>query len=240
MPGKPNFFLVGAPKCGTTSYFHYLSLHPNLFAPSIKEPYFFCDDFEILKGGQTLDDYLDLFSEAGSAHHAIGEASVTYMYSTVAMQNIFEFDPTSRIIAMIRNPCQLVYSLHSHLLYLMEEEEADFEVAWSLQDDRLQGTNVPKKCQEPFFLQYREVGLHDRVPRPATVRTRGVPGPQRQQGPQEPDNRPSDQGQERSRFVISDRDRKKGVGPARGRSPGKAAGVEQGRCTPFSLVARNA
>ena len=41
---KPNFFIVGAPKSGTTSLFHYLEQHPEIFIPSIKEPRYFISD----------------------------------------------------------------------------------------------------------------------------------------------------------------------------------------------------
>jgi len=159
MQSRPNFFIVGAPKSGTTSLFHYLSLHPNLFASPVKEPYFFCDDFKNLKAGQTLDDYLALFEGASDKHQAIGEASVSYLYSNSAISNIREFNSDARIIVMVRNPCELVYSVHSQLLYLLDEQEKDFEKAWMLQNERSKGINIPKKTREPFFLQYREIGM---------------------------------------------------------------------------------
>lgn len=40
----PNFFIVGAPKCGTTAWATYLSNHPDIFVPKAKEPHFFTTD----------------------------------------------------------------------------------------------------------------------------------------------------------------------------------------------------
>ena len=44
MAAKPNFFIVGAPKCGTTALYEYLRPHPNVFMPEIKEPHYFAKD----------------------------------------------------------------------------------------------------------------------------------------------------------------------------------------------------
>ncbi|MCH9035408.1 MAG: sulfotransferase [Planctomycetes bacterium] len=41
---KPDFFIVGAPKCGTTSLYEYLRQHPEVFMSRIKEPHFFGRD----------------------------------------------------------------------------------------------------------------------------------------------------------------------------------------------------
>ncbi len=59
---------------------------------------------------------------------------------------------------MLRNPVQIVQSLHMHSLAMLSEDERDFKKAWALQDMRAQGKRIPAKCLEPFFLQYREVG----------------------------------------------------------------------------------
>lgn len=43
---KPNFFIVGAPKCGTTSLAHWLAGHPQVFMSPVKEPHFFNTDYQ--------------------------------------------------------------------------------------------------------------------------------------------------------------------------------------------------
>jgi len=155
---KPNFFIVGAPKCGTTSFFHYLSMHPEIFAPAVKEPHFFCEDFPGIRFVTGLDEYHQLFLDAGDRHLAIGEASPAYMYSTVAIERIRQYQPSAKLIVMLRNPIELVYSLHSQQLSTLNEDQQDFATAWALQGERLGGKSIPGTCLEPFFLQYGEIG----------------------------------------------------------------------------------
>lgn len=155
---KPNFFIVGAPKCGTTALYEYLRLHPNVFMPELKEPHFFARDLGTYPRIKTLDEYTELFSGATDRHQRVGEASVYYLRSSVAIRNIREFNPEARIIAMFRNPVDMVYSLHSQLLYWSEEVEPDFETAWRLQERRRRGLDLPPKSRGAFLLQYEEAG----------------------------------------------------------------------------------
>jgi hypothetical protein len=60
---------------------------------------------------------------------------------------------------MIRNPVDMLHSLHSQLLYNLDEDVADFEAAWSLQKQRENHQKLPKWCRVPEFLQYKKVGL---------------------------------------------------------------------------------
>ena len=155
---RPNFFIVGAPKCGTTALYEYLHPHPNVFMPKVKEPHFFASDLGAYPAIKTLDDYTKLFAESTGEHTRLGEASVYYLRSSTAIHNIHEYNPDARIIAMFRNPVDMVHSLHSQLLYWSYETESDFEKAWRLQDRRRQGLDLPRSCPEPKLLQYKEIG----------------------------------------------------------------------------------
>ena len=75
MSRKPDFFIVGAPKCGTTALFRYLTAHPAVFIPEIKEPNYFCTDLPMDGRVATLNEYEALFSSA-QPHALTGEASV--------------------------------------------------------------------------------------------------------------------------------------------------------------------
>lgn len=156
---RPDFFIVGAPKCGTTALSEYLRAHPSIFFCEPKEPNFFNRDFDYYHSGNpdSIDSYLDLFANATDGHKAIGEASVWYLHSKVAAELIFEFDPDARIIAMVRNPIALASSLHRQLLYVMDEDVESFEAAWDLQEERSAGNSIPEKCRQPAFLQYQTV-----------------------------------------------------------------------------------
>jgi len=158
LAGRPNFFIVGAPKCGTTALHEYLRLHPNIFLPKLKEPHFFATDLGAYPTVKTLDEYTKLFAASMPEQLRIGESSVYYLRSAVALANIREFNPEARIIAMFRNPVDMVHALHGQLLYVGIETVADFETAWRLQERRSQGTELPPKIRSPLLLQYSQVG----------------------------------------------------------------------------------
>lgn len=147
---KPNFFIVGAPKAGTTSLSSYLSDHPQVFIPKNKEPSFFVRRFIIDERRLRLrpylrseEGYLELFSEVKEQHKAIGDASVNYLRFSEALEDIKRFNPEAKIIVLVRNPVDLVQSLHAQLLYEFRETERDFARAWRLQFDREQGHHLP-------------------------------------------------------------------------------------------------
>ena len=81
---RPNFFIAGAAKSGTSAMWRYLSTHPDIFFSRLKEPHFFASDLDdsVVRNPElTMDDYLSLFDDAGDAK-VVGEASVHYLFST--------------------------------------------------------------------------------------------------------------------------------------------------------------
>ncbi|MGH6917730.1 MAG: sulfotransferase, partial [Geminicoccaceae bacterium] len=77
----PDFFIVGAPKCGTTALYNYLRDHPRIFLPERKEVHFFCDDlnFPTRSAIRDWNEYLALFVGA-TDYMLIGETSASYLY----------------------------------------------------------------------------------------------------------------------------------------------------------------
>jgi hypothetical protein len=106
-----------------------------------------------------MEKYLKLFNGATQQHLACGEASVLYLASKVAVPEILRFNPQARFIVILRNPVDLVHSLHSQVARNDGETVADFESAWKLQEDRAKGRYIPKSCLEPAILQYRQIGM---------------------------------------------------------------------------------
>lgn len=157
---KPDFFIAGAPRCGTTALYTYLSEHPNIFMSEVKELNYFASDFP---GVQKIafnsdDDYLKVFSSAGDNHQAVGEASPFYLYSEHAFNNILAFNPRSKIILTLRSPVQFVQSFHRLNLSLLREDEEDLEKAWNLQEERSLGRHIPSSSREPQLILYGELG----------------------------------------------------------------------------------
>jgi len=108
---KPNFLIVGAAKCGTTSLFEYLRRHPDVYMPGSKELSYFAGKNETNTG--TFDDYLKFFSNAKNESR-VGEASSAYLYSTSAPLKIASaLGKSTKIIILLRNPIEMAYSLWS-------------------------------------------------------------------------------------------------------------------------------
>ncbi|MFV1965103.1 MAG: sulfotransferase [Pirellulaceae bacterium] len=154
----PNFFLVGAPRCGTTAMFRWLRRHPHVFLPALKECHYLATDFGRFRSVQTEEQYRRLFCEVRDEHVAVGEASVMYLYSSVAIENILDRYPQATILVALRNPLELVYSWHGQLLVTMQEDQADFEEAWLRQADRIEGRSLPPHCTVPQALHYSQMG----------------------------------------------------------------------------------
>ena len=124
----PNLFLVGAPKCGTTTLHHWLSLHPDVFMSKIKEPAFFCKfgnvDWQgpggdVFKKGIINDKmtYQSLFT-ATVTHRWIGEASSDYLWVERAPSRIAKQcgRNNTKIIIVVRNHVERAFSEYSHLI----------------------------------------------------------------------------------------------------------------------------
>lgn len=109
----PTFLIVGAAKSGTTSMYHYLRAHPDVFMPYLKEPGFLTgpEPFGTVK---TLDHYADLFADA-EGRRAVGEASPIYLPDPQAPPRIEDvLGRDVQILIMLRNPVDMVHSLWSH------------------------------------------------------------------------------------------------------------------------------
>jgi len=151
----PNLFIVGAPKCGTTSMHTYLGQHPEIFMCEPKEPYYFLTDM-LHKDRYNTKAYFALFKKAKNVKYA-GESSVVYLYSRTAAKKIHCFCRTARIIIMLRNPVDLLYSLHHQLLFFGNEDIFDFAEALAAEPDRASGKRIPSTAFFPHGLLYRKI-----------------------------------------------------------------------------------
>jgi hypothetical protein len=154
----PDFFLIGAPRCGTTALSSYLADNTQVCFSRPKEPHY----FSLFAPHASLDDLKTVylaryFSHYRESHRAIGEGSVSYLYSPDALQRILSFNPQAKFIAILRNPLDMLPSYHLRMRFSLMEDVEDFANAWSLQEMRAQGERIPKHCLDPRLLLYREV-----------------------------------------------------------------------------------
>lgn len=150
---KPNLFIIGAPKCGTTSLANYLNQHPQITLGIQKEPHYFNFDMNN-RYVSTIQEYKQVY-QAVNSKYAL-DASVWYYYSRVAIQEILKYNAEAKFIYMVRNPVSLFYSLHQELLNTYEETKQSPDEAWKISFDRMSGKKIPKLTKEKTLLFYPE------------------------------------------------------------------------------------
>ena len=155
---KPNFFIIGAPKCGTTSLSKYLRSHPDIFFSNPKEPNYFNKDMS------NRHEYL--FTEkrylkecfANSAEYKIvGEGTVMYLYSKEAVPNILKFNPKAKFIVMIRDPIEMFYSFFSMVYANSTGKIQDPKMVWDLQENRGKSCSISRNCNSPGAPRYNKI-----------------------------------------------------------------------------------
>lgn len=145
----------------------YLGQHPDIFMPANKDSTTFGSDLDYRnnvshptdKFRVGYDTFLSWYLEAGSEKR-LGEASVPYLFSRRAAQEIYEFNSESKVIAMLRNPVEMIYSLHQHFLFDLNEDIQDFEEAIDAEELRRKKLRIPATAYLPSMLVYHEVGSY--------------------------------------------------------------------------------
>ncbi len=144
----PNFFIIGAPKSGTTALYQAIRSHPDVFMSPVKEPRYFAFDGQppVLNGPAgdywqksiwQRRDYFQLFANA-NGQKVIGEASPVYLRIPQAAERIRKNLPLSRIVAILRQPADRAYS---HFMYMRQknvEPLQSFSAALAEEQARIQ------------------------------------------------------------------------------------------------------
>jgi hypothetical protein len=144
----------------------YLKQHPDIYLAVYKEPNFFSKD--LTQSFYNIQDpglYDSLFTDAGDKK-CIGEGSVWYLTSKIAAVEIKKFSPSAKIIIMLRNPVDMIYSLHGLYVRTKNENITEFAKALAVQADRVKGLSIPETCYFPEGLFYTEVaGYYQKIKR---------------------------------------------------------------------------
>jgi hypothetical protein len=156
----PSFFVVGAPRCGTTALSTALSGNPHISFSKPKETHFFLEDRSTMPVEDVRRLYLERFQpDLQRNSQAIGDGSVSYLYDADAIRRAIAFDSRAKFIASVRSPLDMLHSYHARMLFTLDEDEEDFSRAWGLQEERRAGRMLPKRCRLPQLLQYGEVAM---------------------------------------------------------------------------------
>ena len=156
-------FIVGAPRCGTTAMAEYLREHPDVCFSTPKEPhYFLMHDLRGREPAELRDAvrarYLDLYFRDRQGASLFAEGSVSYLYAPERLEPILKLWPRAKFIISLRNPLEMVPSLHQRLFYNGDENQRQFDRAWDLTSERRAGRKIPRSCLDPRFLDYWEAG----------------------------------------------------------------------------------
>jgi hypothetical protein len=144
----PNFLLIGAAKSGTTSLYHYLGQHPQIYT-NVKEPSYFAfagqqvsfagpgDRNGFVRRMVTDPERYEALFDGVTNEQAYGEASVVYLYHPAAAWRIKQTVPDVKLIAMLRNPVERAFSGYLHLRRDGREPLANFTDALRAEEGRI-------------------------------------------------------------------------------------------------------
>jgi hypothetical protein len=160
----PHFFLIGAPKAGTTALHAALATHPQLSMSRVKEPKFFLGDGEpparpagpgdahsVQETVWRRDDYEALWPDRPGALR--GESTPFYLYDEGAPERLHRLVPEAKLIAVLRDPVDRAHSNWMHLWSDGLEPIADFVEACDAEEERVAAGYAP-------FWHYRGLGRY--------------------------------------------------------------------------------
>ena len=128
----PNFMIIGAPKCGTTTLAQLLDQHPDVFMSPEKEARYFVyspdDTRKYIRDTpyKTLDEYHAAF-QGVTVETVIGEATPIYFYSPPALGRIRELISDVKLVLILRNPVDRLFSEAQHLFRDGNLDQEEFE-----------------------------------------------------------------------------------------------------------------
>lgn len=157
-------FIVGAPRCGTTTLASFLQQHPDVCFSAVKEPHFFSRDEVAALPESELEPLVEteywqrFFGHCDGDPKLYAEGSVTYLYVPERMAPILKLWPEAKFVIALRDPVAMLPSLHARLLVTGDETIRDFPTAWAKISDRAEGKSVPKSAIDPRWLRYDWAG----------------------------------------------------------------------------------
>lgn len=140
---KIDFIGIGVEKSGTTWLVNMLKKHPDVFMPEQKELYYFNKEFahypnlKNFQYGKPLSWYTSFFKDA-KKNQIKGEVSPAYLWSKNAVKDIFNFDPNIKIIVILRDPIEKIFSLYLFYLQLGIISKMNFEQALKKRPDLIE------------------------------------------------------------------------------------------------------
>jgi hypothetical protein len=154
----PDFYIVGAPKCGTTAFDEYLNQHPKI-SMTEKELHYWGSDIVFREGKITKKTYFKYLQKSLKQGNLLGEGAVWYLVSKTAAQELKQFSPNAKILIFLRNPVEACYSLFYNTHFNGDDVSPTFEDA--LANQELRKTQFPEFYNCPTIaFQYQSMYLY--------------------------------------------------------------------------------
>jgi hypothetical protein len=155
---SPDFYIVGAPKCGTTAFDVYLNEHPKI-AMLPKELHYWGSDIVFREGKISEESYFRELKKATKGNMLLGEGAVWYLVSEKAAEELKQFSPGAKMLVFLRNPVEACYSLYYNTHFNGDDVSATFEEA--LANQALRKTTLPEFYHCPTIaFQYQSMYLY--------------------------------------------------------------------------------
>lgn len=152
----PDFLIIGAQRCGTTSLYNYLIEHPGIISASTKEVHFFDEHYARGTGwyrAQFPSSVQKYYVErVRNQPFLTGEATVGYLFHPLAPRRVSQLMPNVKLIVLLRNPIDRAYSQH-WLETKWGHETLSFGEAVQMEDERLAGERE-KIIANPHYQSY--------------------------------------------------------------------------------------
>lgn len=132
----PDFIILGAMKCGTTSLYHYITKHTQIYPAEKKEIHFFDEKFH--RGVYWYKSHFPCIAKAVHGRCITGEASPYYLYHPLAADRIHRTFPEVKLIVLLRNPIRRAISHYWHMVNT-GRERLGMEKAFGAEEARLKG-----------------------------------------------------------------------------------------------------
>lgn len=144
---RPDFFILGAAKCGTTSLQHLLRRHPEIHMSDPKEPGFFSEDAPVVADREA---YFALFPpQPGKKRY--GEASHVYLSNPDVAARLHRLFPHARFVVILRDPVRRTQSLYQHMRRNGHEALPSLGRALEEEDRRHADPLFLTRCPQSFW-----------------------------------------------------------------------------------------
>jgi len=141
----PDFMIIGAQRCGTTSLYRALTAHENVLELVVgaKGAHYF--DMNLDRSTQWYRGHFPTTKQRAKVQAAtgrpavVGESSPYYLYHPAGPRRIHELVPESRLVILLRDPVVRAHSHYQHMVFEGHEQLPTFEAALAAEDERLRG-----------------------------------------------------------------------------------------------------